>query len=81
VRREDLLDSLRQRPFQPFRMVVSSGSSLEIRHPELCVPGRRSVFVGLVTPGQAEPLWDRHAIVDLAHVTHLEPIDQATSSS
>ncbi len=75
MRLEDLQDVLRRRPFRPFRLVVSSGFTFEVRHPALCVPGRRSVFVGTPAPGEVEPVYDRFTIVDLAHVTHIEPLE------
>ncbi len=81
MRLEDLQDVLRQRPFRPFRLVVSSGSAFEVRHPELCLPGRRSVFVGVPAPGEVEPVYDRFAILDLAHVTHVEPLEPPTASA
>jgi hypothetical protein len=57
-------------------MFISDGAAYDVRHPELCVPGRRTVFVGLTE--SAEPVYDRFAIVDLIHITRLEPLEAAT---
>jgi hypothetical protein len=78
MRWEEVHDALRRRPFTPLRLFISDGSAYDIRHPELCVPGHRSVFVGFPGPESAEPVYDRYAIVDLAHVTRLEPLPLPT---
>ena len=44
---EEVRNALRQRPFRPFRLFITDGGSYEIRHLELCVPGARTVFVGI----------------------------------
>jgi hypothetical protein len=77
MRWEEVRDALRRTPYTPFRLFVSDGSSYDVRHPELCVPGRRSAFLGFPTTETAEPLFDRFAIVDLAHITRLEPLAPA----
>ena len=71
---EDLLDRLRQRPFQPFRMVLTEGTAYEVRHPELFMLGKRSVVVGLATD-PAQTVYERTALVDLFHIVRLEPLD------
>jgi hypothetical protein len=80
MRLEEIQDALRRQPFVPFRVFVSDGAACDVRHPELCVPGRRSLFIGMIAPGTTEPVFDRFAIVDLAHVTRLEPLDAAAVS-
>ncbi len=72
---QDLLEFLRRRPFRPFRLHVTDGSTYEVRHPELCMPGARSVVVGLQAPGIADPVYERAVHIDLVHVTRLEPIE------
>jgi hypothetical protein len=75
---EELLTALRERPFQPFRINLTDGRSLEVRHPEMVLAGRRSAVIGLLAPGETEPLYDRRIPVDLLHVVGLEPIQIAT---
>jgi hypothetical protein len=41
-------DLLRQRPFKPFRVVMSSGESYEVRHPENLAIGKH--FMVLIEP-------------------------------
>ncbi len=41
------------------------------------MPGRRSVFIGLAESQTDELVYDRYAIVDLARITRLEPLERA----
>ena len=77
----ELQDILHRRPFVPFHVFVSDGAVYDVRHPELCVPGRSSVFIGRPAQDAADesPVYDRFAIVDLDHITRLEPIDTAAN--
>lgn len=70
----DVLLALRQRPFVPFRVHVTDGSSYEVRHPEMLMPGARSVIIGLTVPNQLPPVYESWVIVDLIHITRLEPL-------
>jgi hypothetical protein len=74
VSAEELLAALRERPFQPFRMTLTDGRSLDVRLPEMVLAGRRSAVVGLPAPGDTEPLYDRRITVDLLHIVSLEPL-------
>jgi len=68
-----LLERVRQRPFKPFRLIVTEGASYEVRHPELLVVGHREVFIGLPAL-QTDELFDTSVLVDLLHVVRLEPL-------
>jgi hypothetical protein len=72
----DLRTVARHRPFQPFRLFVSDGSSYDVRHPELLMLGLRSVVVGL-TADPNQDMYERFATVDLVHVTRIEPLELA----
>ena len=39
-------DLLRQKPFRPFRLVMSSGESYEVRHPEMALVLKNDILVG-----------------------------------
>ena len=73
---QDLREALHKAPFTPFRLFISGGATFDIRHPELCVPGLRSAFIGFPAAGQAELAYDRWTIVDLGHIIRLEPLEQ-----
>ena len=78
---QDLRDALHQEPFTPFRLFVSGGATFDVRHPELCVPGIRSAFIGFPAHGQLEPVFDRYTIVDLRHIIRLEPLEQPATQA
>jgi hypothetical protein len=72
---EEITARLRRRPFVPFRMTLTEGSTYEIRHPELCMVGRRSAIVGIITTDDPDRLFDRSVDIDLLHIVKLEPIE------
>jgi hypothetical protein len=46
---------LSQRPFKPFRLVMSSGESYEVRHPEMAWLTRTSILVGIDETDEGVP--------------------------
>jgi hypothetical protein len=75
---EELRDTARHQPFEPFRIVMTDGVGLEIRHPDLLMIGQRTATVGLTgQPGQT--FYERTVKIDLLHVIRLEPLTAATS--
>ena len=76
---EELASAVRHRPFVPFRLTLTEGSTYEVRHPELCMPGRRSAVLGLTAPDASDLLFDRSVTIDLLHIVKLEPLDSATA--
>ncbi|MGZ3301130.1 MAG: hypothetical protein ACXWO3_09635 [Isosphaeraceae bacterium] len=76
---EDLRDLLRKQPFEPFRLVMTDGVGLDIRHSDLLWVGRRIAMVGLTgEPGQT--FFERAVQVDLLHVIRIEPLQPAPQS-
>jgi len=71
---EDLLRALRRCPFQPFRVSVTDGSSYEVRHPELCMAGARSVIIGFPSSTYPDQVYERFVEIDLQQMTRLEPL-------
>jgi hypothetical protein len=70
---EVLSEQLRQRPFVPFRLYLTDGTTFEVRHPELFMLGRRAVVVGLPRhPDQN--YFDRVTTIDLLHIMRTEPL-------
>lgn len=72
----DLLKFTRKKPFEPFRLVVSDGSTYEIRHPEFCMVLQTSVIVGVpanLTSGVPESAeW-----IDARHILKVIPLGQS----
>jgi len=75
MRPEDILELLRARPFEPFRLYLSDGAVFEIRHPDMAIVQRSKVTVAV--PGLEGPDGPAEHIVNCAlmHVTHTEPVD------
>jgi hypothetical protein len=78
---QEILDMLQRRPFVPFRIHLSDGSSFEVRHPDLVMPGARSVAVGIPAPNLPPDVYDRIVILALVHITRLEPIVAPAASA
>ncbi len=69
----DFLAKIQQRPFVPFRLVTPDGTGYEIRHPEMLMPGRRDVLIGLPDdPGY--PSADLTVTIPLLSIEWLEPL-------
>jgi len=67
-------ETLGSRPFQPVRIVLSSGQAYEIRHPEMALLTRTSLLVGVDIADDGVPA--EFQILSLLHVTAIEPITQ-----
>lgn len=71
-------EMLGRRPFQPVRLVMSSGQTYEIRHPEMAFLTRTDILVGLDETRDGVPA--RFKICSLLHVTAIEPIDTSNAA-
>ena len=72
-------DLLGQRPFRPFRLVMSSGQSYEVRHPEMALLTRTDILVGVDEADDGVPV--NFKICSLLHVTAVEPLTSAAPGS
>jgi hypothetical protein len=86
MRREELVEAVRARPFRGFRLYLSDGGVFDIRHPEMLMVTRHSAIVGLPSNGGQEaaegyPAIERHTVVDLLHITRYEQLPQSESRS
>ena len=70
-------DLLAKRPFQPFRLVMSSGQTYEVRHPEMAWLTRSDILVGVDDADDGVPA--NFKICSLLHITTVEPV--TTSST
>jgi hypothetical protein len=70
---------LGQRPFKPFRLVMSSGQTYEVRHPEMAMLTRTSILVGIDIADDGVPA--EFKIYSLLHVTAIEPSNPAPLST
>lgn len=70
----DLLQALRKRPFEPFRLSISDGSSYDVRHPELVMVGLGSLVIGVPAAGQPG-LYERYETIALNHIVKMLPLE------
>jgi hypothetical protein len=72
---KELAGAVRRRPFTPFRLTLTEGSTYDVRHPEFCMVGKRSAIIGLAPLDETEHLFDRSVTLDLLHIVKLEPLE------
>jgi hypothetical protein len=74
---EGVKERVRGQPFRTVRIVLSTGQSYDIAHPDLVFVGKRFLIVGV--PDRDDPaVADRVTHVALSHVTEL--LDMAAST-
>ena len=70
---------LARRPFQPFRVVMSSGKTYDVRHPEMAFLTRTTLYVGVDDRFDGVP--SDAAMCSLLHITNAEPVNGAETST
>lgn len=70
-------EMLSRRPFKPVRLILSSGQSYEIRHPEMALLTRTDILVGTDLSEDGVPA--EFKICSLLHVTAIEPLESPKS--
>jgi hypothetical protein len=80
MRPDDIHGLLHKRPFQPFRIRLSNGTTYDIRHPELVVVGRSTMFIGVPAPDLPPATYDDFALVSLMQLAEVTPVIPASSS-
>jgi len=76
---DDIEALVRKRPFVPFRILLSTGETYDVHHPELVMVGKRSALIGITS--DPTPRYDRFATISLLHVVRLEPLDGETAAT
>ncbi|HMC88447.1 MAG TPA: hypothetical protein VKI17_02820 [Gemmataceae bacterium] len=70
---QDVQARLREKPFRPFRIVVSEGQRFDIRHPDLVLVGMNDLIIGFPAPGHPT-IYSGVTRVALLHVVSLEDL-------
>ena len=73
-------ERLRGEHFHPFRIVTTSGTTYDVRHPELVMVGLGELVIGIPSKEDATIAQATHR-VPLRHVVRLEPLEEATTAS
>ena len=68
---------LKERPFKPFRIVMSSGQTYEVRHPEMAFVTKTDLLVGIDIEDDGVPA--EFKVCSLLHVTAIEPLSSVTN--
>jgi hypothetical protein len=67
---DTLREILKRSPFEPFRIVMSSGESYIVMHPEMALVTGRSLILAI--PDPAHPDGERIAFCSYLHIAHVE---------
>ena len=70
---DDIQARLRGHPFEPLRIVTTTGQTYDVYHPDLVLVGRRFVIIG--TPSAENPAHiDGVTRVALVHITEMRSL-------
>ncbi len=72
MRPEDILEILRTKPFEPFRVYLTDGAVYEIRHPDMAIVQRSKVTVAVPGPAGPDGPAERTVHCALIHITRTE---------
>ena len=81
MRPDDVLQLLRARPFQPFRISLSDGKQYDVRHPEIAIVSRSTILLGIPGPRGPDGPVDKVVTCALMHITRMEVLDGASTAS
>ena len=73
MQREELRDRIEARMFQPFRIFVTDGAQYAVYRPHQATLSSRTLALAVLSDPQQE-YGDRIALIDVAHITRIEPI-------
>ena len=76
---EALRHFLRQRPFQPFRVVLADGRTFDVRYPEMNLLARTYVKIGVPESDRPDAICDHTVFVPLSSVARVEPLTAPSS--
>lgn len=63
---------LHKTPFEPFRVVMSSGESYNVMHPEMALVTAKSLILAFADPSTSDG--ERLAFCSYLHVAHVETL-------
>lgn len=72
---------LRRRPFVPFRLIFSSGTTYDILHPEMLFVSKSGVTVAIYDQDQApspDEIPSRESVISYLHIAGTEDLPQRT---
>ena len=72
MRADELKGFLKQRPFEPIRLHLSSGEHVDIRHPDMAIVAKSLVAIGV---DDVDGVADYLVHYNLIHVVKIEPLN------
>lgn len=81
MRYQEIRETLRKQPFEPFRVRLTTGQTYDIRQAEFAWPTRTSLFVGIFEHGLSADIPDLAIQCDLSHIVAIEPIRKRSSQA
>jgi hypothetical protein len=76
---DEVFAAVRRKPFVPFRLHISDGSSFDVLHPDLALVTRRSVILAM--SGDPTQIPERAITIAMVHVTGLEDLPPVSATS
>jgi hypothetical protein len=73
MRHQELQAAARRQPFEPFRLILTTGATYDIRHPDLFMVGLHSAIIGIARAPD-DTVYHRTVKVDLLHVVGVEEL-------
>jgi hypothetical protein len=72
-------DKLSRRPFEPFRVVLSSGGAYDVRHPEFAWLVKGGLYIG--RPAKDSDLPDEEVFCSMLHIAAVESAASAAGGN
>jgi hypothetical protein len=76
---DDIQKRLRQSPFVPVRIIISSEQTFDVYHPDLVLVGRRDMIIGMAS-SENPSQYEQTTRVPIMHVTALADLPTAVSA-
>lgn len=71
----EVREHLRKQPFEPFRICMSDGRHYDVPHPDICILGANSIYVGVPDPEvKDKDVVMRVDHLALVHIVCFEPL-------
>ena len=70
---EQLQSIARKQPFSPFRIILATGATYDIRHSDLIMVGKRSATIGITNEPEGA-VYDYSLFIDLLHIVGIQEL-------
>ena len=71
---DSLWTRIREKPFKPFRLLLSSGQGYDVRHPEFIAISKHRIVISI--DEGADDLPERQVVISPLHVTSAEDLPE-----